>query len=156
GGTPAGIAAALAAAKDGERVLLVEPADQIGGMMTSGLSHPHFRTCEGLTGAYLTFTKRVEQYYRDAYGPDSPQVRDCWRGTSAEPHVNLEVFEKMLAEYPSITVWRSRRLFNVRSSAEGETRAIGMAAFLDNQNRTTSVSADVFIDATYQGDQIRR
>jgi hypothetical protein len=121
-------------------------------MITSGLSHPDFRTFEGLTGAYLTFTKRVEQYYRDAYGPDSPQVRDCWRGTSAEPHVNLEVLEKMLAEYPSITVWRSRRLFNVRSSAEGETRAIGMAAFLDNQNRTTSVSADVFIDATYEGD----
>jgi hypothetical protein len=152
GGTPAGIAAALAAAKDGERVLLVEPTDQIGGMVTSGLSHADFRTFEGLSGAYVTFTKRVEQYYRDAYGADSPQVRDCWRGTSAEPHVNLEVFEKMLTEFANITVWRARRLFNVHSSAEGETRAIGMAAFLDNQNRTTSVSADVFIDATYEGD----
>jgi hypothetical protein len=152
GGTPAGIAAALAAAKDVERVLLVEPTDQIGGMITSGLSHTDFRTFEGLTGAYLTFTKRVEQFYRDTYGADSQQVRDCWRGTFAEPKVNLAVFEKMLADEPNITVWRSRRLFNVHSSSDGETRAIGMAAFLDNRNRTTSVSADVFIDASYEGD----
>jgi hypothetical protein len=152
GATPGGIAAALAAAKDGERVLLVEPTDQIGGMVTSGLSHTDFRTFEGLTGAYLTFARRVEQYYRDSYGADSQQVRECWRGTFGEPKVNLAVFEKMLAEQPSITVWKSRRLFSVHSSAEGETRAIGMAAFLDNQNRTTSVSADVFIDATYEGD----
>jgi hypothetical protein len=152
GGTPAGIAAALAAAKDGERVLLVEPTDQIGGMITSGLSHSDFRTFEGLTGAYLAFTKRVEQYYRDDYGADSLQVRESWRGTFAEPKVNLAVFEKMLAEQPDITVWKARRLFSVHSSAEGESRAIGMAAFLDNQNRTSSVSADVFIDATYEGD----
>jgi hypothetical protein len=152
GATPGGIAAALAAAKDGERVLLVEPTDQIGGMMASGLSHSDFRTFEGLTGAYLAFAKRVEQFYRETYGSDSPQFRDCWRGTFGEPKVNLAVFEKLLAEQPRITVWKSRRLFNVHSSAEGETRAIGMAAFLDSQNRTTSVSADVFIDATYEGD----
>lgn len=152
GATPAGIAAALAAAKDGERVLLVEPADQIGGMITSGLSHADFRTFEGLTGAYLNFIKRVKQSYREAYGADSPQVYDSWRGTFAEPKVNLAVFEKMLAEQPKITVWKGRRLFNVHCSAEGETRAIGMAAFLDSRDRTTSVSADVFIDATYEGD----
>jgi hypothetical protein len=152
GATPAGIAAAIAAAKDGERVLLVEPSDQIGGLVTSGLSHTDFRTFEGLTGVYLAFAKRVEQYYRETYGADSPQLRESWRGTFAEPKVNLEIFEKILAEQPKITVWKSRRLFNVRSSGEGNSRAIGMAAFLDNQDRTTSVSADVFIDASYEGD----
>jgi hypothetical protein len=152
GATPGGIAAALAAAKDGERVLLVEPTDQIGGMVTSGLSHTDFRTFEGLTGTCLSFAKLVEQNYRASYGSDSQQVRDCWRGAFGEPKVNLAVFEKMLAEQPNITLWKSRRLFNVHSSADGETRAIGMAAFLDNHNRTTSVSADVFIDATYEGD----
>src|SRR5664279_470651 len=53
GATPAGIAAAIAAAEDGEKVLLVEPTDRIGGMITCGLSHTDFRTREGLTGAYL-------------------------------------------------------------------------------------------------------
>ncbi|HET6410307.1 MAG TPA: FAD-dependent oxidoreductase [Chthoniobacteraceae bacterium] len=152
GATPAGIAASLAAAKDGESVLLVEPTDQIGGMVTSGLSHTDFRTFEGLTGSYLDFTKRVEQNYRESFGANSAQVRDSWRGTFAEPKVNLAILEKMLADQPKITVWKSRRLFSVHSSADGETRAIGMAAFLDNQERTTSVSADVFIDASYEGD----
>src|SRR2546430_2240189 len=62
GATPAGIAAAIASAEDGEKVLLVEPTDRIGGMITCGLSHTDFRTVEGLTGAYLQFTKRVEQH----------------------------------------------------------------------------------------------
>ncbi len=155
GATPAGIAAALAAARDGEKVLLVEPTDRIGGMVTCGLSHTDFRTFEGLTGAFLEFTKRVEQHYRDAFGADSPQVRDCWRGVFAEPKVNLAVFEKMLAEQPNITLWKNRRVFSARSSGDAESRAIGMVALLENDGRTTlTVTADVYIDATYEGDLI--
>src|SRR5205085_4864980 len=81
GATPGGIAAALAAAEDGERVLLVEPTSHIGGMMTNGLTHPDFRTFEGLTGAFLKFTQLVEAHYRETYGADSPQVKDSLRGT---------------------------------------------------------------------------
>jgi len=155
GGTPAGIAAALAAARDGERVLLVEPTERLGGMVTCGLSHTDFRTLEGLNGAFLEFSRRVEKYYRDTYGADSPQVRDCWHGVFAEPKVNLAVFEKMLAEQPGITIWKNRRLFNVRSSGDPESRSIGMAAFLEADDRTTlTVSADIYIDATYEGDLI--
>lgn len=155
GATPAGIAAALAAARDGERVLLIEPGDRVGGMITCGLSHTDFRTFEGLTGAYLEFTKRVEQHYRDAFGADSPQVRDCWHGVFAEPKVNLAVFEKMLAEQPNITLWKNRRVFSVRSSGDADSRAIGMVALIENDGRTTlTVSADFYIDATYEGDLI--
>src|SRR3954469_25470623 len=75
GATPAGIAAAVAAAEDGERVLLVEPTARIGGLVTNGLSHTDFRTFEGLNGAFLDFSKRVEAYYRETYGADSPQVK---------------------------------------------------------------------------------
>src|SRR6187549_3968920 len=96
GATPGGIAAALAAAEDGQRVLLVEPTRRIGGLMTNGLSHTDFRTFEGLTGAFLDFSKRVEAHYRKTYGADSAQVKDSFRGTHAEPKVNLLVFESML------------------------------------------------------------
>jgi hypothetical protein len=155
GGTPAGIAAAIAAARDGERVLLIEPTDRLGGMVTCGLSHTDFRTREGLNGLYLEFIKRVEQHYREAYGPDSPQVRDCWGGVFAEPKVNLAVFEKMLAEQPNITVWKNRRVFSARSSGDEQSRGIGMLALLENDGRTTlTVSADYYIDATYEGDLI--
>lgn len=155
GATPAGIAAALAAARDGEKVLLIEPTDRIGGMITCGLSHTDFRTKEGLTGAYLEFTKRVEQHYREQYGADSQQVRDCWGGVFAEPKVNLAVFEKMLAEQPNITLWKNRRVFSVRSSGDETSRAIGMVALIENDLRTTlTISADYYIDASYEGDFI--
>src|SRR2546421_9679298 len=36
GATPAGISAAIAAGRQGRRVVLVEPTAHIGGMMTSG------------------------------------------------------------------------------------------------------------------------
>ena len=113
GATPAGIAAAIAAAEDGEKVLLVEPADRIGGMITSGLSHADFRTVEGLSGAYLKFTRRIEQHYREAFGADSPQVCDCWHGVFAEPKVNLAVFEKMLGQSSTM-----RGISTIRKMAE--------------------------------------
>ena len=158
GATPAGIAAALAAAEDGERVLLVEPTAHAGGMMTNGLSHPDFRTFEGLTGAFLKFTQRVEAYYRETYGADSAQVKDSLRGTQSEPKVNLAIFEKMLAEQPGITVQREWVLDRVKSSSDadgdapGRVRAVEIALFADASQQYHSVAARVFIDGTYEGD----
>src|SRR5688572_26915857 len=86
GATPAGIAAAVAAAKGGRDVLLAEPTGRVGGMVTNGLSHADFRTFEGLTGTYLEFTRRV----RARYESDDAS----FRGTHAEPKVNLLVFEE--------------------------------------------------------------
>ena len=155
GATPAGIAAAIAAAEDGEKVLLIEPTDRIGGMITCGLSHTDFRTREGLTGAYLKFSQRVEQHYRDAFGADSQQVRDCWHGVFAEPKVNLAVFEKMIAAQPSITLWKNRRVFGARLSGDATGSSIGLVALIENDGRTTlTVTADYYIDATYEGDLI--
>jgi hypothetical protein len=158
GATPAGIAAAIAAAEDGERVLLVEPTRRIGGMVTNGLSHTDFRTFEGLNGAFLDFSKRVEAHYRETYGADSQQVKDCFRGTQAEPKVNLLIFEKMLAEQPKITLRTEWALEGVKSSSnsDGETaaswRAVEIALFSDAERQYHSVPAYYFIDATYEGD----
>ncbi|MCA9063180.1 MAG: FAD-dependent oxidoreductase, partial [Planctomycetaceae bacterium] len=63
GATPAGIAAAIAAAEDGCRVVLAEPTSRIGGLVTSGLSHTDFHSRESLTGTFLKFASRVEGYY---------------------------------------------------------------------------------------------
>ena len=158
GATPGGIAAALAAAEDGERVLLVEPTAHVGGMMTNGLTHPDFRTFEGLTGAFLKFTQRVEAHYRETYGADSPQVKDSLRGTQVEPKVNLAIFEQMLAAQPGITVQREWVLDRVKSSSDsdgdapGRVRAVELALFADPTNTMHQVGARVFIDGTYEGD----
>lgn len=158
GATPAGIAAALAAAEEGGRVLLVEPTQRIGGLVTNGLSHTDFHALEGLTGAFLDFSKRVEAHYRETYGADSPQALGNFRGTHAEPKVNLAVFEAMLTAQPRIKVWRGWELEGVKTSSEaiGETpgprRAIEVALFANAREEKQSVGARVFIDATYEGD----
>jgi len=74
GATPAGCAAAMAAADSGKSVLLIESTARPGGMLTNGLSHADFRTFEGLTGSYLKFTQRVQAYYVEKYGEGAPQT----------------------------------------------------------------------------------
>jgi len=150
GGTPAGIAAALAASKHGHSVILVEPYRRVGGLVTNGLSHTDFRTFEGMTGTFLDFTRRVQEYYARKYGVDSPQAKGCFRGTHAEPHVNLAVLEAMLRAQPKITVLTQTRLERVKRDAAG--KRIVAAEFRLPDKKTRSLGAEIFIDATYEGD----
>ncbi|EDY22047.1 conserved hypothetical protein [Chthoniobacter flavus Ellin428] len=158
GATPSGIATAIAAARDGERVLLIEPSRRIGGMMTNGLSHTDFRTLEGLNGSFLDFAHRVEAYYRETYGADSQQVRDCFHGTQFEPKVALSIFEKMIAEQPKITLRTEWVLDGVKNSSNGDgegpatSRAVEIALLVDGDAQYHSVAAYYFVDATYEGD----
>ncbi|WP_435022321.1 FAD-dependent oxidoreductase [Tundrisphaera sp. TA3] len=150
GGTPGGIAAALAAADDGESVVLVEPTARIGGLTTSGLSHTDFRTFEGLNGPFLDFARRVEADYVARYGRESPQARDCFRGTFGEPSVNLAAFRAMLDEHPRIHLATGARLEGLAMADGG--RRIASATLARPDGSTWTVAADAFIDATYEGD----
>ncbi len=153
GGTPAGIAASLAAARDGRTVLLVEPTSRLGGMVTSGLSHTDFHSFEGLTGAFHEFTRRVIAHYEREYGADSPQARGNFRGTHAEPKVNLAVFESWLAEHPQITVLRSHTLKDVQVGTESRNnQRIEQLTVVDAHGKPVSLAAQVFVDASYEGD----
>lgn len=150
--TPAGIAAAVAAARSGASVLLIEPTKRIGGMMTSGLSHPDFRTFEGLSGIYWEFSQNVEKYYASRYGKDSLQVKDCFRGTSAEPKVNLLVFEELLDRYPRIKLRKEYNLQKVKTIMKDNHKRIESAEFVSSSGKIMIVKAKVFIDASYEGD----
>lgn len=148
GATPAGVAAAIAAAETGRPVLLVEPTRRIGGLLTNGLSHTDLRTLEGMSGAFLDLTRRVIAHY----GGDASV---CFHGTHAEPKVNLAILEAMLAEKKSVQLWTGRSLEGVKISGEGDAsadRTLEIALFADDENRRYPVSARYFIDATYEGD----
>ena len=126
-------------------------------MLTNGLSHPDFRTFEGVTGAYFALTRKVEEYYRGEFGDNASKV--TFRGTHAEPKVNLSILEKTIAAQPRITLQRGWSLEGVRSSSDGgeqETRmrmrTIEVALFADDQGAKHPVPARFFIDATYEGD----
>lgn len=148
GATPAGIAAAWSAADDGLRVLLAEPTARIGGMVTSGLSHTDFRTFEALTGAFHTFRGRILAHYAAEYGKDSTRYHETFGGTHAEPKVNLQVFEEMIAERPSIEVVRNARLTGVETGLVSGNPRI---ASLELSGRGI-VTAQVYLDGSYEGD----
>ncbi|MBA4066396.1 MAG: xanthan lyase [Isosphaera sp.] len=148
GATPGGIAAALAAADDGEAVLLVEPTARVGGLVTNGLSHTDFRTFEGLSGTFLDLTRRVEAHYVTTYGKDSPQARACFRGTFGEPHVNLAVLRAMLAERKGVRVKTGSRL----DAVEVRKDRVEAATFVGPDGGRWAAKAAVFVDGTYEGD----
>jgi len=154
GATPGGIAAALAAAKDGRSVLLVEPSIRIGGMTTNGLSHPDFRAFESITGTYYELTQRTLAYYTETYGADSQQVKDTFRGTHAEPKVNLLLFQRMLAEYPKITVKTQWTLVNAFTRGPTGNRWVRAAKFRDASGAEHACEGKIFIDGSYEGDLI--
>src|SRR6185312_6957472 len=80
GGGVGGVAAALAAARNGYRVALTEETDWIGGQLTSQAVPPdEHRWIEsfGCTQLYRQFRNRVRGYYRENY-PLTADARARW------------------------------------------------------------------------------
>ncbi|HSH93591.1 MAG TPA: FAD-dependent oxidoreductase [Roseimicrobium sp.] len=155
GATPGGIAAALAAAKDGSTVALIEPTAHVGGLMTSGLSHTDFHAFEGLTGSYLEFCQTVQKHYDAKYGPDSAQAKSTFRGAHTEPSVNELVLEQMIAAQKQITLIKRSSLVSVsRATTDGKQgmALIASATFTTSDGKRSDHTASVFIDGTYEGD----
>ncbi len=112
GGGTGGVAAALAAARNGLRVILTEETDWIGGQLTSQAvppdEHPWIESF-GATRSYREFRTRVREYYRRNY-PLAAEARarvDLNPGNGSvsrlchEPRVALAVLYEMLAPYLS-------------------------------------------------------
>ncbi len=158
GATPAGIAAAINAARYGYTVLLAEEYAQVGGLMTAGLSFTDFISYEVLSGTFLDYTRRVEAYYAERYGTGSEQHRASHGGIHAEPRVTLEIFRQMLGEYDQITTRTNLRLTDVayRTGADSTT-LIRSVSLIDTQTGDTlTVRGRMFVDATYEGDLAAR
>jgi len=152
GGTPAGIASAVQAARGGAKVLLLEEQYQVGGMLSGGLAYIDFRTFESVHGFFREYMQSVEQYYMNRYGGISKQAADSYHGLQAEPHVARYVFDSLLhsAGVEVLTNWRLYKAFVVSS---GKRKVLKKAEFVNTKSdRTFTIEAQVFIDATYEGD----
>jgi len=152
--TPSGIAASVAAAREGASVLLVQPDGHLGGLTTSGLSHTNFITFESLGGLWREFMHRVEDHYRKTYGENSKQHDACLRGGYYEPKVAEQVFREMIAEHESIELRTHRRIAGARveTHIDGRQRVTEARLVDDRDGTVESVRAKVFLDASYEGD----
>ena len=80
GGTPAGVMAAVAAARQGHTVALIDINNHVGGMISGGLVNTDIGDRKTVGGLAQEFLTRAVQYYADKYGPDSAQYAACKNG----------------------------------------------------------------------------
>ncbi len=132
GATAGGVIAAVAAAREGASVVLLEPRRHVGGMLSGGLSRTDVERQEGLIGGVAgEVFARIGAHYGG--GP-------TWR---FEPHVAEGVLLDLLGE-AGVTVVHEAAL----AGLDGDDRRIRAARLTDGR----AVDAAAWIDATYEGD----
>jgi hypothetical protein len=163
GGSVGGCAAALAAARNGMRVVLTESTDWLGGQLTSQAvppdEHPWIEEF-GCTASYRAYRNAVRDYYRKHYPlTEAARARVNLNpgngGVSRlthEPRVSLAVLENMLAPYQSagsLTIL----LEHAPESATTTGDRVTSVTLRDlRQARTRTIAAKYFLDATELGD----
>src|SRR5260370_42478093 len=68
GGTPGGVMAAVAAARRGHKVVILERTEHVGGLAANGLGATDIATRSATGGVFLEFVGRVHDYYVTKYG----------------------------------------------------------------------------------------
>lgn len=137
-GVPCGFAAAVAAAREGASVILIEPTRHVGGLNTSGI-------CTAETEHMLkwTFGGIAREFYQRLgrkYGSDQPAY--YFEAKTAEA-----LFLEMLAE-AKVQIHYGARVERVEKTG----------ARIDRIKLTdgSEITAKVFIDAGYEGDLMAR
>jgi hypothetical protein len=148
GGTAAGAIAAVAVAREGKSVMLIEPGRHLGGMVSGGLGATDTGNRGGIGGYSREFFSRVRDYYLKKYGPKSAQVKDCSDGFRFEPHVAEHILKEMIKE-AKVPVVFNRRLHSV--SMDGK-RLTSIYCDAGRDLAGDGFAAQVFIDASYEGD----
>lgn len=132
----AGVIAAVQAKRMGLTVALLNPAQQVGGLTSAGLSFTDIGNKTAIGGLARDFYRRLGRHYGKA---------EEW---CFEPHIAERELLALLAEN-AISVHHGHYLDSVQTTADadGEPRIKAL--------RTTSglrVSARYFIDCSYEGD----
>jgi hypothetical protein len=145
GATPGGFCAAIAAAREGAKVVLLEPSAHVGGVNTGGLSFSDSNQTvrSTLRGLFEEWHTRIAADYAE-HGVKLPydvatKNNAIW---TYEPHAAARVTNALLKE-AGVTVLTKQPLESLEK--EG-TKIVSL--------RTSAGvhTAKVFIDATYEGD----
>ncbi len=146
GSTPGGFCAAVAAAREGVSVILLEPTAHIGGMNTGGLSFSDSNQMyrETLMGLFHEWHLRIQQDYqsRGITLPYDVNVKDQ-SNWSYEPHVAMRVTTQMLAE-AGVQVLTGRALASATMSGTHIESLVTTGGEI--------FAAHTFVDGSYEGD----
>ncbi len=151
GGTPAGIAASIHAARDGARTLLIEPTKHVGGLSTSGINTAESEHMLAWTigGFADEFYRRMGRYYEQNKERLTYPHKDKRLDT-------LYFFESSVAEKTYLEMLKEAGV-EVRYGASVDTvRKDGLKIVAITLTDGTELSAKAFVDASYEGDLMAR
>lgn len=150
-GVPCGIAASVTAAREGARVLLIEPTKHIGGLSTSGIntaeSEHMLKWCIG--GFADEFYRRLGSHYQDMKGQQAHPLK-------SKRVDSVYFFESSVAEKVYLDMLREagvevRYGAGVEKVSKEGTKITGITL-----TDGTCLAAKVFVDASYEGDLMAR
>jgi FAD dependent oxidoreductase len=155
--TPGGIACAIRAAREGLGVLLINRTMHLGGMITGGIGVLDAMFDGSRAPILDEFQRRILDFYRTKYGPNSPQYNAARPGPrlvadsrlSFESHVGEIVLNDMIAAEKNITILKG---YHPRM-VERTGRTLQAVTFVsETSTGTVRVTANIFVDATYTAD----
>jgi hypothetical protein len=160
GGTSAGVAAAVQAAKMGKSVVLVGPDRHLGGLSSGGLGYTDSGNTQAVGGLAREFYGRIYRRYSDdgvwrwqkisEFKNEGQGSRSRVEGEQTmwtfEPRVAEAVFDEWVAEN-RVPVYRDEWLDRAKGVVKRGGRIASIAMLSGKTFR-----AKVFIDATYEGD----
>jgi hypothetical protein len=142
GATPCGIASAIAAAREGVSVVLLNPKKHVGGLSTSGINTAETEHMLKWTigGIALEFYEHLGKHY----GTGHPEF-------FFESSVAEQVYLDMLKE-AGVPVLRVSPSLSAASESKDRPLITGLYS---EPNHGGAVHAKVYIDATYEGDLMK-
>ncbi|HTF20761.1 MAG TPA: FAD-dependent oxidoreductase [Chryseolinea sp.] len=150
GASAAGIFSAVAAAREGYSVVIVEPIQKIGGLLGSGFRMQQ----DAPTGAHLGGLTGIH-YMKDISQPPLKHYQ-------AASHFNINTLQALMDQYGDrIKVQTNHRVTEVKLSKGKITEAVfefappgenGVPSSRRASDDFLYVTAEIFIDASYEGD----
>jgi hypothetical protein len=159
GATSGGVVAAVAMARMGYSVALVEPTRHVGGMSSGGLGWTDGGRFEKIGGMSAAFYREVSAFYK-AQRIDEEASRNGGHGWSHEPHVAEGIFRRWLSN-ARIEPMFACRVASVQKDGRRITSIVVDRAAPDERGTPTAkpdesgfatIRARMFVDASYEGD----
>lgn len=141
GGTASGVLAAVAAAREGCRVVLVEPSRWLGGMTGGGLVHIDWGRREAVGGSTAKLLKD---------GLNDPQYRRLFADLAAEQGI------RVVKEHRVQAVERANGAIRSITLELAPPDRFGCPAERATARDAATIAAAVFIDCSYEGDLMAR
>jgi hypothetical protein len=150
-GVPCGIAASITAAREGAKVLLIEPTKHVGGLSTSGINTAESEHMLKWTigGFADEFYQRMGRYYEEIKARQTYPHKD--------PRLDTNYFfESSVAEKVYLDMLKEAGV-EIRYGVRVDTVAKDGAKITSiTLTDGTKLTAKVFIDASYEGDLLAR